>query len=170
VAACNGASPTYGARQMSAIHHCKQHRLEARVRPFFHGKHTLHFGSLTNLGVLSSGVWPISDPFRNARKNRRFVQKSIRMGRATATRRRRQAAARLAFHCAHRISMRFCESPLRFVHGRRTSCVDRVPSASKTELSRPLEAVMDPRCRRGNRNPRLSPPTDLRSSYEAGSA
>jgi hypothetical protein len=30
------------------------------------------------------------------------------------------------------------------VHGRRTSCVDRVPSASKKELSRPLEAVMDP--------------------------
>jgi len=115
-----------------------------RVRPFFDGKHRLHFGSLTNSGVLSSVTWPISDLSRNARKKRRFVQKSIRTGRATATRRRRQAAARLAFHCAHRVAVRICESPLRLVHGRHTSCVDRVPSASKKELSRPLEAVMDP--------------------------
>jgi hypothetical protein len=174
VAASNGASPTYGARQMSAVHHCKQHWLEARIRPFFHDKHTLHFGSLTNSRVLSSGTWPISDLFWNTRKNgyscryrfardarqrrvdvarrqrgrrsiahtvppcgsanrrcvwftdaahlasivcrqppnerekRRFVQKAICTGRATATRRRRQAASRLAFHCAHRIDMRFC--------------------------------------------------------------
>jgi hypothetical protein len=33
-AACNGASPTYGARQPRVIHHCKQHRLVARVKPF----------------------------------------------------------------------------------------------------------------------------------------
>jgi ribosomal protein L34E len=83
------------------------------------------------------------------------VQKSIRTGRATATRRRRQAAARLAFHCAHRISMRFCESPLHLVHGRRTSCVDRVPSDSKKEPSRPLEAVLSLTCR----VPTSTPPT-----------
>jgi hypothetical protein len=35
------------------------------------------------------------------------------------------------------------------VHGRRTSCVDREPSASKKELSRPLEAVIDPTCDEG---------------------
>jgi len=83
---------------------------------------------------------------QNVRKKRRLVQKANRTGRATATRRRRQAASRLAFHCANRIDMRFCYSLLRLVHGRRTSCVDRVPSASKEELSRPLEAVMDPTC------------------------
>ena len=38
-AACNGASPTYGACQPRVIHRCKQHRLVARVRPFFDGKH-----------------------------------------------------------------------------------------------------------------------------------
>jgi hypothetical protein len=113
-------------------------------QPIFDRKHWLHFGNFSNFRYSSSVTWPISDLFRNARKKRRFVQKSIRTGRATATRRRRQEAARLAFHCAHRIAMRFCESPLRLVHGRRTSCVDRVPSASKKELSRPLEAVMDP--------------------------
>jgi hypothetical protein len=64
-------------------------------------------------------------------EKRRFVQKAIRTGRATVTRRRRQAAVRLPFNCAHRIAMQFCESPLRLVHGRRTSCVDRVPSATK---------------------------------------
>jgi len=143
---CSGASPTYGARQPRVIHHCKQHRLVARVRPFFDTKHRLRFGNCTNVRYSSSGTWPISDLFRNVRKKRRFVQKAIRTGRATATRRRRQAASRLAFHGANRIDMRFCESPLRLVHGRRTSCVDRVPSASKKELSRPLEAVMDPTC------------------------
>ena len=155
---CSGASPTYGARQPRVIHRCKQHRLVARVRPFFDGKHRLHFGSLTNSGVLSSVTWPISDL---ARKKRRFVQKSIRTGRATATRRRRQAAARLAFHCAHRIAVRICDSPLRLVNGRRTSCVDRVPSASTKELSRPLEAVMDPTC--------TVSPTNLRNLVETGS-
>jgi len=44
----------------------------------------------------------------NERKKRRFVQKAIRTGRVTATHRRRQAASRLAFHCARRITMRFC--------------------------------------------------------------
>jgi len=68
---------------------------------------------------------------QNVREKRRLVQKAIRTGRATATRRRRQAASRLAFHCAHRIDMRFCESLLHLVHGRRTSCVVRVSSASK---------------------------------------
>jgi len=59
-AACNGPSPTYGARQPRVIHQCKKHRLVARVRPFLDEKHRLHFGGLTNSGVLSSGAWPIS--------------------------------------------------------------------------------------------------------------
>jgi hypothetical protein len=133
-AACNGASPTDGARQQRVIHHRKQQRLVARVRPFLDKKHKLYFGSLTNSRYFSSGAWPISDLFRNVRKKRRVVQNAIRTGCAAATRRLRQAAARLAFHCAHRIDTRFCESPLRLVHGRRTSCVDRVPSASKKQL------------------------------------
>jgi hypothetical protein len=68
------------------------------------------------------------------REKTRFRTKSFRTGRATATRRRRQAAARLAFHCAHFIVQRFCEPPPRFVPGRCVSYVDRVPSASPKTL------------------------------------
>ena len=108
---------------------------------------TEHAGSiLAVLPIQGYSVWFLADfgHFLKREEKRRFVQELIRTGRATATRRRRQEAAQLAFHCAHRIDMRFCESLLHLVHGRRTSCVDRVPSASKKELSRPLEAVMDP--------------------------
>jgi hypothetical protein len=72
--------------------------------------------------------------FFETREKTKFRTKSIRTGRATATRRRRQAAARLAFRCAHCIVNRFCEPPPRLVPGRRASCVDRVPSASKKKL------------------------------------
>ena len=72
--------------------------------------------------------------FKKAGENEVSHESSIRMGRATATRRRRQAAARLAFHCAHSIIERFREPPPRLVPGRRASCVDRVPSASQRKL------------------------------------
>jgi len=60
-AACNGASPTYGARQPRVIHHCKQHRLVARVRPLLDEKtqtpfwwpypfEVLQFGYLAGFG------------------------------------------------------------------------------------------------------------------------
>jgi hypothetical protein len=75
------------------------------------------------------------------------VQNAIRTGRVTATRRHRQAAAQLAFHCALRIFQQFCESPLRLVCGHRTSCVDRVPLASKKQLKIPLKAVLSPTCK-----------------------
>jgi hypothetical protein len=64
----------------------------------------------------------------------KFRTKSVRTGRATATPRCRQAAARLAFHSAHCIFERLCEPPPRLVPRRRASCEDRVPSASKTRL------------------------------------
>ena len=47
-AAYDGASPADGARQPRFSHHCKQHRLVARVRPFFDKNHRSHFGHLTN--------------------------------------------------------------------------------------------------------------------------
>ena len=68
-AASNGVSPTYGARQRRVIHHCKQRRLSARVRPCFDRTRRLHFGSFANSRVLSLVSWPISDIFLNARKN-----------------------------------------------------------------------------------------------------
>jgi len=68
------------------------------------------------------------------REKTEFRTKSIRTGRATVTPRRRQAAARLAFHCAHCIFKRLREPPPRLVPGRRASYVDRVPSASKKRL------------------------------------
>jgi hypothetical protein len=65
----------------------------ARVRPFFDGKHRLHFGSLTNSGVLSSVTWPISDLFRNARKDedsrRNRFSRDARQRRVDVARRRR---------------------------------------------------------------------------------
>jgi hypothetical protein len=68
-AACSDASPTYGARQPRVIHHCKQHRIEARVRPFSDEKHRLHFGSLTNSGVLSSVLGRFRTFFETRGKN-----------------------------------------------------------------------------------------------------
>jgi len=72
--------------------------------------------------------------FFETRERTKFRTKSIRTGRATATRRRRQAEARLALCRAHCIFKRFCEPPPRLVLGRRASCVDRVPSASRKRL------------------------------------
>ena len=72
------------------------------------------------------------------------MQNAIRTGRATAARRRRQAAARLAFHCAHRIVMRFCESPLRLVHGRRTSCVDRCAVSLQKKAGKTTQTCFEP--------------------------
>ena len=70
-------------------------------------------------------------PFFETGQKTQIRTKSIRTGYATATRRCIQAAARLAFHCAHCIVKRVGEPPPRFSPGRRASCVDRVPSASK---------------------------------------
>ena len=79
--------------------------------------------------------------FLETRGKTKFRTKSIRTGRATATRRRRQAAARLAFRCAHCIVNRFCEPPPRLVPGRRASCVDRVPSASRYARPAPTRTL-----------------------------
>jgi hypothetical protein len=87
-AACNGASPTYGARQPRDIQHCKQHRLSARVRPFFDRKHRLHFGSFANSRVLSSVTWPIPDLFRNAVSCRIRFARDARQRRDNVARRR----------------------------------------------------------------------------------
>jgi hypothetical protein len=72
--------------------------------------------------------------FFETREKTQFSTKSIRTGRAMATRRRRQSAARLALHSAHSIFKRLRQPPPRLVPGRRESCVDRVPSASKKML------------------------------------
>ena len=69
--------------------------------------------------------------FLETRERTKFRTKTIRTGRATATRRRRQATSRLAFHCAHCIVKRFCEPQPRLVPGHRASCIDRVPSAAQ---------------------------------------
>ena len=72
--------------------------------------------------------------FFETREKTQLRTNSLRTGRATATRRRRQPAARLALHSAHSIFKRLRQPPPRLVPGRRESCVDRVPSASKKKL------------------------------------
>jgi len=91
--------------------------------------------SLVVLPTAGTPPWHLADfrHFFETREKMKIRTKSTRTGRATATRRRRQAAARLAFHCAHCFCKRFSEPPPRLVPGRRASCVDRVPSASKKE-------------------------------------
>jgi len=80
------------------------------------------------------GHWAEFPSFFETREKTKIRTKPIRTGRATATRRRRQAAVRLAFHSAHCVVKRLCEPPPRSVQGRCTSCVDRVPSASIKKL------------------------------------
>jgi hypothetical protein len=89
--------------------------------------------SLVILPTAGTPLWHLADfrHFFETREKTKIRTKPFRTGRATATRRRRQAEARLAFHCAHCVGERFSEPPPRLVPGRRASCVDRVPSASR---------------------------------------
>jgi hypothetical protein len=146
VAACDGASPAEGTRQPRANHNCKQYRLLGRVRQFLDKTTQTTVWSSNQLSVPSSDIWPISDLFRKVRSKRRFVKHAIRTGRATPTRQRRQAAARLAFHCADCIVKRCCEPPPRLVHGRRASCVKSCAVSLPNKAESPHKPVLGPTC------------------------